>query len=236
MPKVIDYPTASFRKSLELAGAVSELGGSSSIEMCAEKLNKKVSGGFHEVIHSAVKYGFLTHKKGEVSVTPFYKDIKLAYSPEDETKLLQKAFLSIPLFQKVYDRFKGQKLPVSIFEKLLIKEFNVNERIASRVMAYFLDGAKKVSLLTADNMVASSVEVYSKPTDADSETQFGKVESEATSSEKQTPILPLDSYSVKISGPGINSTIAITEQDDLEIVNIMLNKIRKKLETEKTDS
>src|SRR4030042_1425795 len=112
MPKILEYPTASIKKSLGLAKAVDELGGSSSLAMCAEKLGKKVSGGFREVVHSANKYNFLSQKKGTLTIAPLYRDIKLAYDEKEKETLLQKAFLNVSLFQKIYNRFKGQKLPV----------------------------------------------------------------------------------------------------------------------------
>jgi hypothetical protein len=235
MPKILEYPTASIKRSLRLAKAVDELGGSSSLDMCAERLGKKVSGGFREVIHSATKYNFLIQKKGILTITPLYKEIKLAYNEKEAENLKQKAFLNVPLFQKIYDRFKGQKLPVDIFDKLLIKEFNVSERMASRVEKYFIEGAKEIGLLTSDNMVIASAETCNKPTDEDSESQFDKLESETTNFEKQAYSSPQGSYSVKIFGPGMNSTISIMEEEDLEIVEKMLAKIKKKLH-EKQDS
>ena len=36
-------------------------------------------------------------------------------------------------------------------------------------------------------------------------------------------------FSVKIQGPGINSTLVIREEEDLDIVEVMLKKVRKKL-------
>lgn len=235
MPAKLEYPTASIKKSLGLAKAVDELGGSSSLAMCAEKLNKKISGGFREIAISSTKYDFLVLKRGTLAITPLYRDIKLAYDEKEKETLLQKAFLNVPLFQKIYDRFKGQKLPVDIFDKLLIKEFSVSERMASRVKKYFIEGAKEVGLLAPDNMVITSTETYNKPTEEDLESQFGKLEGETTNSEKQVYSSPQGLYSVKIFGPGMNSTISIMEKEDIEIVEKMLGKISKRLQ-EKQDS
>jgi len=232
MPKILEYPAASIKKSLGLAKAVDELGGSSSIAMCAEKLKKKVSGGFRDIIYGATKHNFLVQNKGTLTITPLYRDIKLAYNEKEKENLLQKAFFNVPLFQKIYDRFKGSKLPVDIFDKLLIKEFGVSERMASRVKKYFIEGAKTVGLLTPDNMVISSAESYNKSIDDDLEAPFDKLESETANSEKQVYGLSRDSYSVKIFGPGINSTISIIEKEDLEIVEKMLEKIKKRLQDE----
>ena len=70
------------------------------------------------------------------------------------------AFLTPPLFRSIFDRFEGRKLPVEHFEKLLIREFHVPEKISSRVSKYFLEGAKQCALLNANNeMTANTAEV-----------------------------------------------------------------------------
>ncbi len=209
MPKIAEYPFASIKKSLKLAQTVDELGGSSTMEMCAEKLGKKVSGGFHQIIQSAVKYGFIVRKKGVLTILPGYKDIKLAYNEDERISLLRKAFLNVPLFQKVCNRFANQKLPVDILSKLLIKEFGVPERMAPRVKTHFIGGAKEVGLITPDNMIVL---------DRD---EIDLEESKIASSP--------DSYVVKFLGPGLNSAITINEPEDLDIVKVMLNKVEKKL-------
>ncbi|MBN1393245.1 MAG: hypothetical protein JW947_10645, partial [Sedimentisphaerales bacterium] len=73
MSTKLEYPTASIKKSLGLAKAVDELGGSSSLAMCAEKLNKKMSGGFREIVISSTKYNFLVQKRGTLTITPLYR-------------------------------------------------------------------------------------------------------------------------------------------------------------------
>jgi hypothetical protein len=39
-------------------------------------------------------------------------------------------------------------------------------------------------------------------------------------------------YSVRITGPGIDSRIAIKDEDDVEIVEAMLKKVRRLLKAE----
>ncbi len=229
MSKLVEYPTASIKKSLELAKAVDELGGNSSVDMCAEKLHRKVSGGFREIIFSAVKYGFLVHKKGMLRTANLYDNIKLAYNQDEEIQLLQQAFLKIPLFQKIYTRFRDQKLPIDIFDKLLIKEFDVKQHMASRVKKYFIDGAKTVGLLAPDNTILS-LEISNETAVGNINSKTDEFKGNITSLKESKIVTSSDSYSITISGPGMTSTISITEEEDLEIVKIMLDKIRKKLE------
>lgn len=233
MPKLLEYPKASIKKSLELTQTVHDLGGSCSLGMCADKLGKKVSGGFREIIHSAVKYGFLVQKKGILTTTPLFKDITLAYTPEEKNHLLQKSFLNVPLFHKVYERFKGKKLPIEIFDKLLIKEFGVSDYFASRVTKYFADGARTVGLMNPDFAIVSLEEIGAEQTEGDYDVAKSETFVENLQNEK---VSLSGSYSVRIFGPGINSNITIMDQDDLEIVTTMLNKVRKKLGTIEKES
>ena len=236
MPKNIEYPKASIKKSLELAKAVNELGGSAAIETCAESLGKKVSGGFRDIITSAVKYGFIVQKKGILATTDTYKNIILAYNEEEKLINLKKSFLRVPLFQKVYERFTGKKLPLQYFDKLLIKEFGVNESDASRVKKHFIDGSKLVGLLNPDNTLSSieEINVHKDTLNHDKGPSFFDSFFLPQSKEKKN-IRTSVTYTVRIHGPGIDSTVSIVEMSDLEIVKMMLDNISNKLKTKQNN-
>ncbi len=234
MPKCIEYPKASIKKSLELAKAVNELGGSSSLDVCAHTLGRKVSGGFREIINGAVKYGFLIQKKGILSITPLYKDYSLAYNEEEANRMLQKAFLRVPLFQKLYSRFSQQKLPLQYFDKLLVKEFNVKESDASRVKKHFVEGAKLACLLNNDNTLSSIEEIKNHKEKESPDKSLGFFDSVFfTPPSKEKKNVP--PYTVSIFGPGIDSKFSITEESDLDIVKMMLVKIGNKLKTKQNN-
>lgn len=232
MPKVLEYPTASLKKSLELSEAISELGGTASIEMAAEKLGKSVSGGFYTLVTSAVKFGLIVNSQGQLTLTQLYKNYKLAYSEKESKAILQEIFLKISLFQEVYDRFKTQKLPVEILDKILIKEFEVNEKLASRVAKYFIEAVKFVGLLNPDNSFNLIVSTQSTSDEKYRNEKGYDLESISSLDEDYQfkMVAPTDStFSIRISGPGINSIITLVEEDDLVIVDAMLKKVRNKL-------
>lgn len=60
MPKVLEYPRASLKASLELSKAIADLGGSAKVETVADKMGLKVGGSFQALMGAAKKYG-LTH-------------------------------------------------------------------------------------------------------------------------------------------------------------------------------
>ncbi len=125
MPKKVDYPSASLSNSVEIANAVYDLGGQSSIHTCADKLGKSVSGGFKALVSAADKFGLINNQRGELICTDLFNQYRHAYSEEEENNLLQKAFLSSGVFASLYDRFRGRKVPTDILDRMLVREFHV---------------------------------------------------------------------------------------------------------------
>ncbi len=240
MPKIVDYPHASFKNVFEIAAAVDYLGGSCSVESCAERLKKKVSGAFKSLISGAMKHGLITSKKDVLSITELYRIHKLAYNEQEKMEVLRKSFLMPALYSKIYERFRGKELPVSMLDKLLIREFGVEESYASRVSGYFIDGAKGLNMLENGRLIddinlSNSLEGEgngSETTAAEDikggeEKNFPK---EVLIESVSLPIVTNNNiFTVMIVGPGMNTKIEINEEDDLFILDAMIKKIKKKL-------
>lgn len=244
MPKIIDYPRASMKACFMLADAVNDLGGQCSAAMAADKLGKQsTSGAYKAMIGAAVKFNLVTNKKGQLKVTQQYRDIKLSYSQDEASARTQQAFLSAPLFLEIFKRFENKPLPLSHFEKLLIREFGVPDNYASRLTGYFVEGAKECGLLGEGNVLSrtSQTDVVSKVEDFDDElesdskgdgaraTEVGSDDDEFVVSIKPQSPVPSSKFSVRISGPGMDTLIDINEGEDLDIVRAMLKKIERKL-------
>ncbi|WP_460610855.1 hypothetical protein [Hymenobacter terrigena] len=153
MPKLLDYPRASFKMSLELAKAVESLGGKCTPESAAQKMGKKVTGTFKGQIGAAVKFGLITSGGGQLAVTPLHKSIKLAYDDKEKNEILKGAFLTPTVFRDLANRFDGNSLPVEMLGKLLAREFGVDSVAATTVANYFIDGAKSVGLLDGSGVI-----------------------------------------------------------------------------------
>lgn len=239
MPRVVDYPHASFKSSLEVAAAVDYLGGSCSIESCADRLKKKVSGAFKSVLSAAIKHGLITSKKEVLSITELFRLHKLGYNEQEKLEFLRKSFLMPALYSKIYERFRGKELPVSMLDKLLIREFNVEENYASRVSGYFIDGSKTTNLLENGkllddtNLKPSSDNDEISTENDNTETSNYEVEKSNKDVSVNTIELPISSskdlFTVMIVGPGMNTKIEIKEEDDLIILDAMIKKIKRKL-------
>ena len=217
MPKQLDYPKDSLSKSLQLADAVDDLGGSCTVDMCAANMNRAAgSGAFQSLVSAAGKYGLVEASKGKITTTDRYRTFKHAYSAEEKQELLRAAFLDIPVFSQLLDRFHGKQVPEAILSKLLIREFDVSERDANRVASFFLDGLSMIGATNGEPqpLAGNGSSVEELP--------------------RATPSTPIDSliattdsqelYVISIVGPGLRHEIKLQEPEDLLIVDAILKK------------
>ena len=227
MPKIVDYPRASLKSVLELAKAIDDLGGSCTLGMAAERMSRKISGAFSMLISSASKFGLVENKGQKLSTTNLYKDYKLSYTEEEKSQKLREIMLSVQLFQSIYERFSGKELPITHFEKLLIREFNVPNDLGSRVASYFIDAAKESNLIDENNRLID----YSQTLD-NSNNNLGNTES-INDDVEEIPLKEtqknIKNYFVRITGPNMDSNIELIEPEDMLIVHAMLKKVEKHL-------
>jgi hypothetical protein len=237
MPKILEYPKAPLKRAVALAEVVDRLGGECTPESAAEAIGNKVGGAFNALVGATVKYGFISSKGGKLKIEPLYTDYKLAYNETEKQEALKKAFLAAPLFSAIAKRFEYQTLPPH-FENLLVREHGVPHDIAQRMVGYFQEGAKMTGILQSDGTINAW------PKNITVMPGTGEGTFQASSSAIGAPSMPQPSpddqptpsnalgYSMRIIGPGIDTSIAIKDLDDLDIVDIMIKKIRKQLAAE----
>lgn len=230
MPRQIDYPRSSLKAALEVAEAVFDLGGVCSYELCAEKLNKSPKGGsYNAQTSSAIKFGFIVRKKGDLTITDLYKSIHLAYTKEERENLLRESFLKIPVYKTLFDKFKYTKLPTDVLDKLLIREFSINTNDAIRVSNYFVKDAKMIKLLNENGefIYDSSQSNASDKKDQIPEKSFNDVKEKE---EENSPIAKSSNYIIKVNGPDMNLEMQILSKDDIVFIETALQMIKRKLE------
>ena len=224
MPKILEYPRDSLFRSLELAEAADSLGGSATIDLCAEKLGRKNSGAFAALVGAAGKYGFVEVSKSRISTTELFTRYKHAYDEAEKKGVLGEAINNVPVFAQLIERFEGKKVPEDILEKMLVREFGVSTREASKVANYFLEAIDAAGVLNGESGVESRQPSGERDEGSASENQ-------PTKSHKRSE--PEDGdFRVTIVGPGFHSEIKIGDEDDLAIVEAMLSKVRRKLSEE----
>ncbi len=239
MPKNLNYPLASFQKAFALADAADALGGNCSVENCAEKMQRKISGGFMVIISSAQKFNLIEFDKSIITISEEYKLIKHSYTNSERIAFLRKSFLSPQVFSILYERFKGRDLPVEMLDKILIREFGVEENTAGRIVGYFLEGLKTCGLLNGNQLTDSNEQEVVEPTVKMQSKATNVAEQQAI--EKEIPKKPdasfttikLESalYEIQLTGPGINTNLNLEVEEDVLILEAIIKKIRKNLVT-----
>lgn len=216
MPRIADHPRASVGRTLELAAAVEELGGECTLEAAADRLGASPGGAFGALASTAAKYGWVAIRRGRLRTEPRYRAYRLAYDEAERRATLVDAMRDVPLFQRLLARFGGRTLPEDRLARLLVREFHVPESAADRVAGWFVEAAVAAGLLAGGQL-------RSTPTGAP----------EASPAPTRSPAGPEAprgvGYSVRVSGPDVDSTVEITELADLELARSLLAKVERAL-------
>jgi hypothetical protein len=114
---------------------------------------------------------------------------------------------------------------------MLIKEYDVDDNAASRIKKYFIEGAKITGLLDSQNKLKVLDTVSSSEEESNHGEEVQVIQQIPVSLETNAISLSdLDEYVFHITGPGINSRIAIREEDDFILLEVMIRKIKKKFD------
>lgn len=116
-----------------------------------------------------------------------------------------------------------------------IKEHGVAENIASRIVLYFNEGARDAGLIGPGGVIAMPDNGTSaqptKDAPAASERDDPQDDEDADVS---TPFIR--GYTVRITGPGIDTRIAIKDEENIEIVDVTLRKVRRLLKAQQKET
>lgn len=193
------------------------------------------------IISSAQKFNLVGFDKGIITISENYKLIKHAYTSSERLNFLKKSFLAPQVFTILYERFKGKALPVEMLDKILIREFEVEEITAGRVAGYFTEGLKTCGLLNGNIVIADTVN-----TELPAENLVHDIQPKQeilTEKENTEPALkqpdasfstvksatPKDYYEVQLSGPGIHTTLNLEIEEDVLILEAIIKKVRKNI-------
>src|ERR1035437_8648889 len=106
----IQFPYSSLDEAIVAAKGVQAVGGSScKVEQLAAHLKlKSTDSAFRGKLGAARIFGLLTYAQGTVTLTLLGNRI---CDPTQEAAAKAEAFLTVPLYQKIYDQFKASTLP-----------------------------------------------------------------------------------------------------------------------------
>lgn len=90
-------------------------------------------GAFKGKISSLLKYNLIDSKDNEINLTNLAINILNSYDAKEEKKLLFKSFINISLFNQLIDRFKDSGINLDILDKILIREYEIDNKNAKKV-------------------------------------------------------------------------------------------------------
>lgn len=184
----------------------------------AARLGAKPGGTFGALVSTAAKYGWVSVRRGRVRTEGRYRDYRTAGDEAQRRATLLEAMRAAPLFRRLLDRFAGRSVPTDHLPKLLAREFDVPESAAARVAGYFLEAARAAGALEGDRLRGSVVTASNAPMAERRPRDPRGGESAARAA-----------YTVRVSGPDVETTIALTDVDDLDLLRAVVAKVERSL-------
>lgn len=180
------FPYFDLEQSIKVAEAVyGKGGGQCTPEQLAAWLDyKSTSSGTYNMRYYAAKHFGLVHaEKGVISVTDRAKAILAPIMPEDAAKAKVEAFLAIPLFAAIHDKFKGGTLPPEMgMKNLLHNSYKIVPERITQALRVLMNSAEQAGFfsISQDRSRMIAPAITGKSSQASAPT------AEATASERPT--------------------------------------------------
>ena len=145
------FPAYALGTALVIAERVERDGaGSLTEQTLAMAMSMSVKGSTFKLRHlTARQFGLLSRQGDTLSTTPRSKAIFKSTSPEEGNRARLEAFLDIPLFKVVAERYRGTPLPESnTFRNILERDFKVAHGRVTDAERVLLDSARDAGLIT----------------------------------------------------------------------------------------
>lgn len=139
----IDFPYGSLDDAITVAKAVHTLGGNQCrLDSLAAELGHDTvnSGGFRQKLSSAHTFGFTSLSQGVVTLSPLGSRV---IDPDQERSARVEAFLTVPLYNSIYEQFKNGMLPPSQGLETAMISLGVSSKVAAKARQAFHKSAKE---------------------------------------------------------------------------------------------
>lgn len=136
-----DFPLTALIVAEEVVRAVNGAGGKISSKAISATLGDIKGGALARKIAAAKRWG-LIKGAGMLEITPLGKKIVHFVSEEELAQSRKEAFLTVPLFNNLYQRF-GTKPPVdTAFIAILVREHELTEKDAKTMLTIYKEAIK----------------------------------------------------------------------------------------------
>jgi hypothetical protein len=155
----IEFPYLDLQNGIEIAEGVHKVGGSSCEwdQLAAHFKQAAQGGGFRLRLICAKQFGLVLYDRGKVSLT--HLGLR-AVDPHQQKAAKVEAFLNVPLYKAVYDRFRGSTLPPAAGLEQEMVGLGVAKKQADKARQAFHRSAKFAGFFEfgADRLVAPSLQ------------------------------------------------------------------------------
>lgn len=146
------YPYFNMNRSLGVARAIhEEYGGSCTPDQLAKTLKYQTvrSGTFTTRTSAARQFGFIVSGNGKISTTERAHSILNPVKEEDAVSAKAEAFLSVALFNEIYQRYLGKTLPSGDgLKNLFMREYGLSNKRAEPAIRVFFESAEQAGFLS----------------------------------------------------------------------------------------
>jgi hypothetical protein len=125
----ISFPYAAMPDGERIAEELYKYGGSATPEGIARVLGQKArSGAFRQKLSAARIFGFITTRPGQVMLSKLGRSV---IDPEKQARARTEAFLNVPLYRAIFDKYQGDLLPPAATLDAEMTELGVSPKQAS---------------------------------------------------------------------------------------------------------
>ncbi|MGH6822463.1 MAG: hypothetical protein ACREC4_03065 [Methylocella sp.] len=138
----IQFPYNDLDDAVTIAKAVHENAGISCTidQLAAYVKNSLTSGAFRLRVSTASTFGLTDNARSEVRLTPLGRRIA---DPSQEAEAKVEAFLSVPLYVRIYDNYRGFTLPGAAALEKFMREVGVSSKQTGKARQAFMRSARQ---------------------------------------------------------------------------------------------
>jgi hypothetical protein len=160
----IEFPYIDLDDAVQVARGIHHFGTKCDLTQLAAQLNQAVNGGgFRGRIVAARVFGVIMSDKGEASLTPL--GLRIADSTQEQSARVE-AFLNVPLYKALYDRYKGVSLPPGAGLENEMVTLGVSSKQKDKARQVFQRSARQAGFFTYGNdrlVLPTTAKLSTKP-------------------------------------------------------------------------
>lgn len=162
----IAFPYGDLEGAIEVVKALDKHGGMGEINQLAAWMEHKTvdSGTFRVKLYSSRSFGLIEIKDNRISLTDLGNEIVRA---DTEPQARARAFLCVPLYRAIYEKYKGRLLPGDAVLEADMAELGVAEKQKGRARQGFQRSAEQAKLGKDRLVLPGGVSLDSTPSQSE---------------------------------------------------------------------